>query len=36
MAGTIYYSDIPKRLYKHGLQGEELTKLNFDKSAILK
>ena len=36
MAGTVYYTTIPKRKHTHGCSGSELTQLNFDKSSILK
>lgn len=35
MAGSSYYTDIPHRKIKHGCLGEELTKLNFDKTQIV-
>lgn len=36
MAGTIYYTDLPKVRSKFGKKGEEITSLNLDKSPILK
>ena len=35
IGGNINYTDIPKRKINHGLVGENLTKMNFDKSTIL-
>ncbi|KAL4460384.1 hypothetical protein ABPG74_000135 [Tetrahymena malaccensis] len=35
MAGTIYYTDIPKIKTKFGKQGDELTQINIDKTPIL-
>lgn len=34
MAGTIYYSDIATKCYKHKISGQQLTQMNFDKSEI--
>ncbi len=36
IGGTVYYTDIPQRKVLHGISGEALTKINFDKSQILK
>lgn len=36
LGGSINYTDIPKRKVNHGYSGESLTKMNFDKSTILK
>ena len=36
IGGTIYFTDIPQRKALHGITGEALTKINFDKSQILK
>jgi len=33
--GTVFYTDIPNRKIIQGLKGEDLTKINFDKSIIL-
>lgn len=35
IGGSINYIDVPKRKVNFGAVGEELTKMNFDKSAIL-
>ncbi|KAM3127102.1 hypothetical protein pb186bvf_020780 [Paramecium bursaria] len=34
MAGTIYYSDVATKCYKHKVSGQQLTQINFDKSEI--
>ena len=36
LGGNINYTDIPKRKANHGVIGESLTKMNFDKSTILR
>lgn len=36
MAGTIYYTDVPKVRTKFGKIGEELTTFNLDKSELLR
>lgn len=36
VAGTIYYTEIPKKCVLHGTTAEELTKVNLDKSTLLK
>lgn len=36
IGGNVNYTDIPKRKVNYGVSGEQLTKMNFDKSIILK
>lgn len=36
LGGNVNYTDIPKRKVNYGVSGEQLTKMNFDKSIILK
>lgn len=36
LGGNVNYTDIPKRKLNYGIIGENLTKMNFDKSMILK
>jgi hypothetical protein len=36
IGGSLFFTDIPKRKVLKGITGEDLTKMNFDKSLILR